>query len=75
MPVLSFDESKGFEGNLEDFLKYMESADAELGKILRDHIGELKSATYQRARNEARTAFNAKIVDDLNTLHDEETAG
>jgi fatty acid/phospholipid biosynthesis enzyme len=74
MPALSFDESNGFEGNVENFLKHMESIDAELGKILRDHIGELKNATYERARKEARATFNAKVVDDLDKLHSEEEA-
>jgi hypothetical protein len=72
MSVLVFDESKGFEENLENFLKHMEKADAEFGNILRKHISELKNATYERARKDARIAFNAKVIEDLNELHAEE---
>lgn len=72
MPVLSFDENRGFEGDLEEFLAHMESVDAEMGKILRDNIDELKNATFEKARKEARERFNAKVVEALNKLEEEE---
>lgn len=72
MSVLRFDESKGFEGNLDEFLKHMESIDPGLGKILRDHIDELKNATYERARREAREAFNTSVVQELDALLEQE---
>lgn len=72
MAALKFDESKGFDGNLEDFLQHMESIDAELGKILRDNIDELKGATYEKARKEAREKFNPKVVAALDALKDAE---
>jgi len=68
MAVLAFDENNGFETDLENFLVHMESADAELGKILRTHIDELKNATYEKARKDARTAFNAKVLTSLDAL-------
>ncbi|QQS18719.1 AAA family ATPase [Candidatus Saccharibacteria bacterium] len=68
MSALQFDELNGFDGSLEDFLKHMESIDAALGKILRDNIGELKGATYEKARKDARDSFNAKVVAALDAL-------
>lgn len=68
MSTLSFDEDKGFDSNLEEFIKHVEKGDAELGKILRDHISELKDATYESARYLARNSFNAKVVASLDEL-------
>lgn len=72
MTVLQFDEKNGFDGNLENFLKHMEKVDSEMGKILRDNISELKGATYEKARKEARENFNAKVVAALDSLKEEE---
>jgi hypothetical protein len=72
MAALQFDESKGFDGNLEEFLLHMESIDAELGAILRANISELKGATYEKARKDARDSFNAKVVTALDALKYEE---
>ncbi len=68
MPELNFDESKSFDANLEDFITSMEGEDAELGAILREHISELKGATYEKARRDARTSFNDKVIKSLDQL-------
>lgn len=71
MAALNFDETNGFDGNLEEFLQHMESIDAELGGILRANIDRLKGVTYEKARRDARDSFNAGVVTALDSMMEE----
>lgn len=74
MPDLQFDDAQSFDQNLESFLAHMEVVDAEMGSILRTHIGELKNAFDDATRRDARTHFNEAVVTALDELvpNDEE---
>ena len=73
MPILQFDETKGFDGNLETFLEHMEKVDPEMAKILSDNIDGLKSANDDRTRREARATFNSNVVTALDKLEEPDT--
>jgi hypothetical protein len=43
MAVLKFDDSKSFDANLAAFLDHMDSVDAEMGAVLREHACHLSA--------------------------------
>jgi len=63
-----FDDSSDFNANLEQFLAYMEMQDAEMGAILRAHVGPLLSATDDAKRRDARALFNGSVTSALDQL-------
>jgi len=72
MPELEFDDTKGFDENLDFFLSGMENEDPEMGAILRANIDGLKVASDDNSRRRARADFNSKIVTALDDKLKEE---
>jgi hypothetical protein len=56
-----FNETAGFDANLEAFTKQLEGEDAEFGTIFRNSVSELLAATDDSTRKSARIRFNAKV--------------
>lgn len=66
--TLRFEEDDDLNTNLERFLSHMESEDPEMGAILRAHAATLLTAQDDTSRKTARTAFNARVIVDLEAL-------
>ena len=75
MSTFSFDESKGFDANLEAFLDHMSAEDAEMGAILRAHAARLKGAVGDARRRSARADFNQAVKESLDQLMASEAEG
>lgn len=70
MPDFSFDETRSFEDNIELYLTYMESEDAELGSLLRGNFAYLKGNMDDSARRNARSDFSKNVLTELITKED-----
>lgn len=67
MAVFKFDESKNFDANLAAFLDHMDSVDAELGAVFREHAPKLAGVSDAN-RKKARDAFNKAVAASLEQM-------
>lgn len=70
MENFKFDDTLNFDANLVSFLDYMTVYDPEMASILKAYISELKSATDDAQRRDARSNFNAYVRRALDALLD-----
>lgn len=68
MTTFRFNDTKGFDANIEAFLDHMDVDDPEMADILRAHVSKLKGATDDTRRRAARIDFNASVSTDLDAL-------
>lgn len=68
MTVFRFDESKGFDDNLEAFLDHMASKDPDMAAIFRVHVAKLKGLSDDARRRAARSEFNVRVKSSLDEL-------
>ena len=59
--TFEFDEAKGAEENILDFLTYVESIQPVFGPLLRRNLGKILPLPDASARSVARSSFNLEI--------------
>lgn len=69
--MVEFDESLGFQENLDRFLLAADEADPELAPILRSVISDLHSANDEVTRRAVRTKVNETVLVQLAQLAEE----
>lgn len=68
MTAFRFDESKGFDQNLEAFLDHMASKDPQMEAIFRAHVAKLKGVIDDARRRAVRSEFNVSVKSSLDEL-------
>jgi hypothetical protein len=72
--AFEFGADRSAEENIELFLRYQESRDAQLGQILRGAVESLLPLPDPgAARNTKREAANAKVIEGLESKKSEES--